>query len=141
MPRMTNAPAPAPAPATAAAPIVPEPGQSLDLRPGANPASAVGAAAEKVEWTGKITLGPYEFDLVSTLSALDMVLLQEAQESKSLRVLMETVPRIVKKEQRQTLLDTILSDPDDEGQRVTMDDVLDALTNGLEQISNRPTDR
>lgn len=134
MPAMTNDPA---------APVatIPAAGHSLDLRPGANPASAVGAAAEKVEWTGKITLGPYEFDLVSTLSALDMVLLQEAQESKELRKLMETVPRIVQKPQQQALLDVILSDPEDESQRVTMDDVLEALTNGLEQISNRPTDR
>lgn len=101
--------------------------------------AAIEAAA--AAWTGKLTVGPHTFDLVSRLSALDMVILQEAQDSGQFRQIIEAVPRLVQKAQQQALKDYLLSDPDSEDDRVTLDDVLQALQNGLEQLAARPTDR
>jgi hypothetical protein len=113
----------------------------LDLTPGAVPQQTVGAALEKIQWTGNLVVGPRSFTLVSRLSALDMVILQEAQESGQFRQIIEAVPRLVQKHQQQDLQDYLLSDPENEADRVTLDDVLNAMSNGLEQLSARPTDR
>jgi hypothetical protein len=132
----TNPSAPA-----APLPSVPVQQAPLDLTPGAPPQQAVGAALEKVQWTGTLTVGAKHFTLVSKLSALDMVLLQEAQESGQFRQIIEAVPRLVQKHQQDDLRDYLLSDPEDEAERITLDDVLNAMSNGLEQLSARPTDR
>lgn len=113
----------------------------LDLTPGAAPQQVVGAALEKIEYTGVLTVGTRQFNLVTKLSALDMVILQEAQESGQFRKIIEAVPRLVQKPQQADLQEYLLSDPDDEADRITLDDVLNAMTNGLEQLSSRPTDR
>lgn len=120
----------------------------LNLVPSAANAPAVAAAAEKVQWTGKLEIGPDDqtrsrmsFSLITRLSALDMVIMQEAQDSGSFRKIIEAVPRLVVKSEREQMIDYLLSDPDDDRDRLTLDNILEALSNGLEQISNRPTDR
>jgi 2-oxo-4-hydroxy-4-carboxy--5-ureidoimidazoline (OHCU) decarboxylase len=127
---MTNSPAPA---------TTPLPNVPLDLTQ--NTSQAAGAALEKIAYTGELAVGTRVFTLVSKLSALDMVILQEAQESGQFRQIIEAVPRLVQKAQQDDLKSYLLSDPDDEDDRVTLDDVLTAMTNGLEQLASRPTDR
>ncbi len=114
---------------------------SLQLTPGAVNADAQGAANEKLAWTGVLQVKGREFALVTRLSALDMVLLQEAQDSGQLRELITAIARLVQKDQREALAEFFLSDPDDDDDRVTLDDALEALSNGLEQIAARPTDK
>lgn len=129
---MTHSPAPT---------NVPLPNVPLDLTQNPAAQQAAGAALEKVAYTGELAVGTRVFTLVSKLSALDMVILQEAQESGQFRQIIEAVPRLVQKVQQDDLKAYLLSDPDDEDDRVTLDDVLTAMTNGLEQLASRPTDR
>lgn len=127
---MTNTPAPS----TAPIPTAP-----LDLTQ--NAAQVTGAALEKTEYSGVLTVGSRSFNLVSKLSALDMVILQEAHESGMFRSIIEAVPRLVVKTERDALQEYLLSDPDDDADRVSLDDVMGALNDGLEQLNARPTDR
>lgn len=133
-------------PATASAPVPAVPGQSLDLTPGSAPTPVQGAAAEVVQWTGKLLVGPSdpsrqktEYDLVPVLSALDMVVLQEAQDSGKFREIIEAIQQLVAKPQRDQLVAQLLGDPDDPLDRITLDDCLEILANGMEQIAARPT--
>lgn len=136
---MTNAPAPA-------APIPAQPSTSLSLKPGDAPTPVQGAAAEVVQWTGKLLVGPSDesrqktqYDLVPVLSAYDMVVLQEAQDSGKFREILEAIQQLVIKPQREALVAQLLSDPDDPADRMTLDDCLEVLANGMEQIAARPT--
>lgn len=95
----------------------------------------------QVTWTGKLTVGRYEFDLVTKLSAVDMVNVQEAQDSRKLRELLNVMPRMVHAAQRQQLHDYIWSDPDEDIDKVGIDEAFEALGNALEQINNRPSDK
>lgn len=119
---------------------------SLDLTPGTAPTPVQGAAAEAVQWTGKLLVGPAEhpdrklaYELVPTLTALDMVLLQEAQDSGKFRAIIEAIQQLVVKPQREALVAQLLSDPDDPLDRMSLDDCLEVLANGMEQIAARPT--
>lgn len=139
MPGMTQTPAASTAP-------VPATGTSLDLTPGAAPTQVQGAAAEVVQWTGKLDVGPADktrqqtqFDLVPVLSALDMVVLQEAQDSGKFREIIEAIQQLVLKPQREQLVAILLGDPDDPLDRIQLDDCLEILANGMEQIAARPT--
>lgn len=147
MPGMTQTPAASSAPVPAA-PVAPAPvaSTSLDLTPGAAPTAVQGAAAESVQWTGTLLVGPDEhpdrkvgYELVPTLTALDMVLLQEAQDSGKFREIITAIKQLVAKPQRDALIAQLLSDPDDVRDRMTLDDCLEVLANGMEQIAARPT--
>jgi len=150
MPGMTTTPgsaaAPVPAVPAAAPAATPVASTSLDLTPGAAPTPVQGAAAESVQWTGQLLVGPAEhtdrrtsYELVPTLTALDMVLLQEAQDSGKFREIITAIQQLVVKHQREALIAQLLSDPDDARDRMTLDDCLEVLANGMEQIAARPT--
>lgn len=133
-------------PAAASTPLPTVPGQSLELTPGSAPTPVQGAAAEAVRWTGKLPVGPAdlsrqrtEYDLVPVLSALDMVVLQEAQDSGKFREIIQAIQQLVPKPQREALVGQLLGDPDDALDRITLDDCLEILANGMEQIAARPT--
>jgi hypothetical protein len=125
-------------PAPTAAPL---PGQSLDLTPGANPQPATAAALEKVEWTGVLKVGRREFNLVPVLPAITMVKLQQAQDSGQFLEIIEAIPLLVLHPERETLKAYLLDDPADSADVVTLDAVVEALSDGLEQIANRPSDK
>lgn len=142
MPGMTQTPA------AASAPVPATPGQSLDLAPGTAPTSVQGAVAETTRWTGQLLVGPSDpsrqrtaYELVPVLSALDMVLLQEAQDSGKFREIIQAIQQLVAKPQREQLVAQLLGDPDDPLDRITLDDCLEILANGMEQIAARPTDK
>lgn len=120
-------------------PVVADPSVELDLT---NPQAAVPVQRTQVEYTGTITVaGRRTYNLVTVLSALDMVTLQNAQESGNFLQIIEAVPRLVVPDQRQDLRDFFLSDPASDDEKIQLDDVIKALNDGLEQISARPTDR
>lgn len=149
MPPMTQTPAAAAAPVPVpvpAVPAAPAASTSLDLTPSSAPTPVQGAAAESVAWTGQLSVGPSEhpdrhvgYELVPTLTALDMVLLQEAQDSGKFREIITAIKQLVVKHQRDALVAQLLSDPDDVRDRMTLDDCLEVLANGMEQIAARPT--
>lgn len=118
---------------------LPSPGQSLNLVPGSTPSPVHGAAAETVQWTGQLTIGTRAFTLVPTLSPFAMIELQEAQESGQLREIVKSVQYLVAKVEREALVEYLLADPDDANDTISIDDVVAALNNGMEQISARPT--
>lgn len=123
-------------------PAVADPSVELDLT---NPAAAVPVQKTTVEYTGTITIAADKpqiaraYTLVGVLSALDMVTLQNAQESQNFLKIIEAVPRLVIPEQRQDLRDFFLSDPVSDDDKIQLDDVIKALNDGLEQIAARPT--
>lgn len=122
-------------------PVPTDPGVSLDLSPttaGANAMRAAAAEASKVQWTGKLPLGPNVYDLVPELTPLDMIELQEAQESGQLRRIIETIPLLVVPDQQDMLRTFLFSRPERLEDRVGFDKVIDALNNGMEQINARP---
>lgn len=144
---MTTTPAPA-ATTIPAAPAAPVASTSLDLSPGTAPTPVQGAAAESVAWTGQLLVGPSEhpdrkvaYELVPTLTALAMVVLQEAQDSGKFREIITAIKQLVVKHQRDALMAQLLSDPDDVRDRLTLDDCLEVLANGMEQIAARPTSK
>ena len=128
---MTNTPAP-----NAVATIPVDPSVTLDL---SNPSAVVGAAAEQVQYTGTFKLGPHDWPAIHKMSALDMVLIQEAQDSKDFRKLIEAIARLTLKTHRQQFLDFMLSDPDEEDEKITLDDILEAMGDAVEQVNARPT--
>lgn len=135
---MTTNPAPSAAPVPVVAPAGAAP---LDLTPGATPQPATGAALEKIEWTGILVVGRRSFNLVPALPAITMVKLQQAQDSGQFLEIIEAIPLLVLHPEREQLKQYLLDDPEDANDVVTLDDVVKALENGLEQISNRPSDK
>lgn len=118
-------------------PVVADPSVELDLT---NPQAAVPVQRTQVEYTGTITVaGKRTYNLVTVLSALDMVTLQNAQESGNFLEIIKAVPRLVVPEQRKDLQDFFLSDPASDDEKIQLDDVIKALNDGLEQIAARPT--
>lgn len=124
---MTQSAAPIPAgtvvdisPAGAVAPLPPAP------------------AVPDVVWTGKVTVGRYQYDLVTRLSIADMVAIQEAQDSRKLRLLIDVLPRTVIPAQRQQLTDYLWSEPEVDEDKLELDDAFGALGEAIEQINNRP---
>lgn len=116
-----------------------DPSVSLDfaqLR--AAQAEAPSAPAERKE---TLTVGKVTLPLVKSLTPLDMIELQDAQESGNLRQIIEAVPRLVAKHNRDELLDYLMSDPDDEADRVDFNDVIEEFGTALEAITARPTVR
>jgi len=86
-------------------------------------------------------IGGHKFPLVTVITPLDMIELQDAQESGSFRELITAMPRLVPKEYRDSLLELLLSDPDDQSQRINFDDLLEEFKLASEAINARPTDR
>lgn len=117
-----------------------DPSVEIDLT---NPGAAVAVVQKtQVEYTGTLTVaGKRTYQLVTVLSALDMVKLQTAQESGNFLQIIEAVPRLVVPAQRQDLVDYFLSDPENDEDKIQLDDVIKALNDGLEQIAARPTDK
>lgn len=134
----------------AAAAPVPDPpaSTSLQLKPGSVPTPVQGAAITATAWTGQLLVGPSEhadrkvaYELVSSLSALDMVLMQEAQDSGKFRELIEAIKHLVPFHQRDALVAQMLTEPADYRDRMTLDDCMEVLASGLEQIAARPTNK
>jgi len=121
-----------------------DPSQPIDF------SQARAAAAEKVAETGevvpayisgdpKLRIGRREWDLVPKLSALDASIMQEAFETDSVRQIVEAMQRLVPKAQRDNLIAYLLDDPDDDADRVSLDDVFEAYQKAQEAIAARPT--
>jgi hypothetical protein len=122
-------------------PVTPLPGASLDLtNPGATSAAAA-AALESVAWTGSLVIGRRSFNLVHVLPAITMVKLQQAQDSGQFIEIIDAIPLLVQHAEREALGAYLKDDPADPADVVTLDAVVDALSNGLEQIANRPSDK
>lgn len=117
-------------------------GTVVDITPQGAPAPLPAAPVhEAVVYTGKITVGRYEYQLVTKLSAADMVAVQEAQDSRQLRRLLDVMPRVVIPAQRQNLHEYVWSEPEADEDKVGLDEAFEALGEALEQINNRPTDK
>lgn len=86
-----------------------------------------------------LNIGSVSLPLVKTLTPLDMIELQEAQESGSLRLIVEAIPRLVPKQYREELIGYLLSDPDVEADRVDFNMVIEEFGDALEVITARPT--
>ena len=132
----------------AAAPPAPPASNSLSLKPGTAPAPVQGAAMEAAQWTGQLLVGPAEhpdrkvaYELVPSLSALDMVLMQEAQDSGKFRELIAAIKHLVPFHQRDAIVAQMLTEPEDFRDRMTLDDCMEVLASGLEQIAARPTSK
>lgn len=87
----------------------------------------------------KLSVGRREYDLVPKLSALDEAIMQEAFETNSIRAIVEAMQQLVPKAQRDDLIAYLLADPDDDADRVSSDDVLEAFKTAQEVIAQRPT--
>lgn len=127
---MTNLPAP---------PL--NPAASYDLTQPPRPDAATGAALERVEWSGILTVGRRQFNLVPAVPAITMVRLDQAQNSGELLQVVEALPLLVQHAEREALKQYLLDDPLDPEDIVQLDDIVKALTNGLEQIAARPSNR
>lgn len=127
---------------TSSAPI--PAGTVIDISPGgaSAPLPAAPVVQEAVVYTGKITVGRYEWQLVTKLSAADMVAIQEAQDSRQLRRLLDVMPRVVVQSQREQLLAYVWAEEhENEADIVGLDEAFEALGEALEQINNRPTNK
>lgn len=121
-----------------------DPSQPIDF------SQARAAAAEKVAETGevvptyvsgdpKLRVGRREYDLVPKLTALDASIMQEAFDTDNVRTIVEAMQRLVPKSQRDDLIAYLLDDPDDDADRVSLDDVFEAYQKAQEAIAARPT--
>lgn len=104
-----------------------------------------GAAMETKQWTGTLSVGPSEFPqnrrsytLVPSLSAYAMVSLQEAQDGGKLREIIVAIKELVVPDQQQDLVDFMLDPSPAEGWAMTVEDCIDVLSDGMEQIAARP---
>jgi hypothetical protein len=86
-------------------------------------------------------IGAHSWPLVTEITPLDMIELQDAQESGSFRELITAMPRLIPKEYREGVLEILLADPDDATQRISFDDLLAEFKRASEVINARPTDR
>ena len=107
-----------------------------------------GAALEAKQWTGTLLVGPGEFPdnrrpfaLVPSLSAYAMVSLQEAQDGGKLREIIVAIKELVVPEQQQDLVDFMLDPSPAEGWAMTVEDCIDVLADGMEQIAARPRNK
>lgn len=134
--------------ATPTVPGQPDPNVPVDLTPAAaaTRSNAIVAAKESKQFTGVLNVGPKEhpdhavgYELLPSLTAYDMVVLQEAQDSGKFRELIAAIQRLVPQHQREALW-TQMMDPDPAlEQRMSLEDCMDVLADGMEQISARPT--
>lgn len=125
-------------PATSAAVVPLDPSVEIDLT---NPPAAP-VQQTKVEYTGTMTVaGKRTYTLITKLSALDMVTLQNAHESGNFLQIIESMERLVIPSQRADLKAFLLSDPENDDEKITLDDVLRAHNEAMEQIAARPTDK
>lgn len=117
--------------------------EPLQLAPGSTPTPVQAAVIEssKAAWTGLVELKGRQYPLVTKLSALDMCILQEAEDSQQFREIISAIPRLVQKTHRDAFLEHLLSDPENDEDKVELDDALEAMRSGLEQIAARPTDK
>lgn len=88
-----------------------------------------------------LNIGRLSLPLVKVLTPYDMIELQEAQDSGNLRDVIEVIPRLVPKQYQEQLRDYLMSDPDDEADRIDFLDVSDEFAAALEALTARPTDR
>lgn len=127
---------------SASAAVVPlDPNTEIDL---SNPPAATPVQATKVEYTGTMTIAPGRpvartYQLVTQLSALDMVTLQNAHQSGNFLEIIKSMQRLVVPAQREDLKAFLLSDPERDEDKITLDDCLRAHNDAMEQISARPT--
>lgn len=114
----------------------PDPNVPLDLTQlRAAQAENLPATVERKE---TLNIGRFTVPLVKHFSPLEMIELQEAQESGSLRAVVEAIPLLVPKAHREALTEYLLSDPDDEAERLDFNDVIEEFGNALEAITTRP---
>lgn len=129
-----------PTPPAAAAPAAPgTPAAPLDLRPGATPPAGVGAALEAIEYTGTVTLGTHTYTLRPKIPAKALIELQHAQAEQDYGKLVDVFPKIIHSSQRDAFAAQLDGDSDNEDDIVALDEILEALGKGLEQIGARPT--
>lgn len=114
-----------------------DPSQPLDLAQ-LRAAQAEKAAEPAAPRKETLNIGGLSLPLVRVLTPIDMIDLQEAQDSGSLRQIIEAIPRLVPKQYREQLLTFLLSDPDDDSERLDFNDVVEEFGKALEVITARP---
>lgn len=107
--------------------------------------AVAGAAREAAKWTGVLRVGPgeypenrLEYALVESLSAFAMVALQEAQDGGKLRDIIVAIKELVVEEQREQLVGQMLDPAPVKEWAMTVEDCIDVLSDGMEQIAARP---
>lgn len=97
-------------------------------------------ATEKPAIGAKSTLvvGRREYPIVPKLTVSDQLAIVEAQEQGGARDLIEAVVRVVKKPHREELLAYLLDDPDDDADRVSLEELMAEVDKVTEAIAARP---
>lgn len=86
-------------------------------------------------------IGRYSWPLVTEITPMDMIVLQDAENSGSFRELISAMPRLIPKQHRDELLAVLLDDPDDPADRIPFEALLDEFKRASEVINARPTSR
>lgn len=101
-------------------------------------ATEAGEEDTKVEWTGSVKIGKREYPIRQKLPIAATIEIDEAQQSGDAARIIKSLTQVLRKEAQADALEYLTADPDDDDDVVSIEDLVEAVSNAQEQMAARP---